>query len=695
MTVTNYVVPHEGFGDPRRLSVNNVDPDLFIELLAEAGDSQQVTVTLCGHSSSGFRVRHNDTVVGTISVAQSADYSELDWIMSSGLSPQVTATVSLCQDCEDDTTPVFEVLLPEPGLCVPGNNPPAERWGLLEGDTPLHVTDFDTPDHALPNQSAHLLVRVENKHGMFRRYIQLFVDTTLIATISSGEAEWLAQSITDLDREGLIAVTRAYYSVDNGRPKLTIFTHDATTGGVPVLKTAGVLAAASAGTAIAVARAEAKGATSPSPFVGAAPSPHSPTISLSPMESAAKTASLGSKFAEAGAGLKLACAASVAVIIGGTANFAASLVSLNSSQEHVTGSALEAYNNPHINPRAAGDVNAADSTGVEDPEWSDESTSHDTKPDRFWDIPSRLRDALPHESRDASSGDTTVLADVPTGSARVTGTGTRSDATPERSDSNPRREGRTSPTAKTTRAQKSAHRTATQDAPRHRERHGTDSDSAPIRGTDRGTAGTAGTAATAARPTHQAQPQPKATPKPTPKPTLKPSGPTVAPAPSKASPQPAPRPAPQPAQTPTAPIGQDRTPSDQDRSPIGQDRTASEEGQVIVPFVPTLPPHATGTDEPTPDIPEDVTVIPAAPLKPAATVEPSTPVSTPQEPTPAPSAAEEPTTAPSATQEPTTEEPTPVPSATEKPTTEEPTPAPSATQEPTTCLLYTSPSPRD
>ncbi|MCQ9676668.1 hypothetical protein [Corynebacterium sp. BF-R-2] len=668
MTVTNYVVPHAGFGDPRHLTVDNVNPDLFLELLAEAGDSHEVTVTLCGHSSSGFRVRHDDTVVGVVSAAQSADYGELDWVMLAGLSPQVTARVSLCLDCEDDTTPVVEVLLPEPGLCVPSNNPPADRWHLLEGDTPLRITDFEISDDALSNHSAHLLVRVENKRGLFQHHIQVFADTTLIATIPYEEAEWLAHAITNVNREDLVAVTRAYYSVDNGTPTLTLFIPNDTTSGSPFLKTAGALAAATAGAAVAAARAEANGASSPTPFVGASPSPHSPVISLNSMDDAASTASFGSKFAAASTGLKLASAASVAIIIGGTANFAASLVSLNSSQEHITGSALEVYNNPHINPRAADDENTADSTGVEGPEWSEKSAVLGVDSELLWDGPSPLRDVVSQgfrnpsadessDSATAASGraaDTTALLDVPRGTAQATGAG----AAPERNDRGAHREGRTSPTSKATEAHTSPRRTATQDAPRRRERLGAESDSAPIRDSD------SGAAATAARPTRQAQPKPSVTRKPTPTAQAKPTPPkaTTQPAPTTtsraAATQPTYAPQPRPTYVPYVP---QPTPS----APTEQDRSTPEEGQVVVPFVPTLPPHGSGTDEPAPEISEDVTVIPAAPLEPAATVEPSTPVSTPQEPTPVPSAAEEPTPVPSAA-----EEPTPAPSAAEEPTPE-------------------------
>lgn len=60
MTVTNYVVPHRGFGEPRRLTVDTVNPEMFLKLLSLAEDSH-LPVTLCGHSSSGFRVRMERT----------------------------------------------------------------------------------------------------------------------------------------------------------------------------------------------------------------------------------------------------------------------------------------------------------------------------------------------------------------------------------------------------------------------------------------------------------------------------------------------------------------------------------------------------------------------------------------------------------------------------------------------------------
>ena len=121
MTVTNYVVPHSGFGEPRRLTVDAVNPEMFLQLLSLA-DNNHLNVTLCGHSSSGFRVRYEDDIVGVIPASQSADYTELDWIISAGLTPQATAEISLREDAVEETVPVFEVLLPELRYKFPRHN---------------------------------------------------------------------------------------------------------------------------------------------------------------------------------------------------------------------------------------------------------------------------------------------------------------------------------------------------------------------------------------------------------------------------------------------------------------------------------------------------------------------------------------------------------------------------------------------
>lgn len=182
MTVTNYVVPHHGFGTPRRLTVDTVNPEMFLQLLSLA-ESSHLPVTLSGHSSTGFRVHHGEDIVGVIPASQAADYSELDWIIDAGLTPQATAEIALREDAAEETIPAFEVLLPEPGLCVPLNIPPAQRWGMLSGQRALHITEFAVPASSLPTHPAHLLVRLTNNRHFFRRSIEVHLDDELVATI--------------------------------------------------------------------------------------------------------------------------------------------------------------------------------------------------------------------------------------------------------------------------------------------------------------------------------------------------------------------------------------------------------------------------------------------------------------------------------------------------------------------------------
>ena len=288
MTNTNFVVPHHGFGDPCRLSVHNINPEVFLSMFEEADTSHLIPVTLCGHSSSGFRVRHDDTVVGTISVDQSHPYSELDWIIAAGLRPQVMASISMCRNCADDgddTVPYFDVLLPPPGLCVPSNNPPEQRWGLLDGDAALRTTDFTIPAKELPDHADHVLVTLKNRWHLFLRSVQVFVDNALVATIPHNKAGWLADTIAGYNHEGLIAVARAYYAVEDGTPSLTIYASESNAPSTLALGSAGVLTAATVGmTELATARAKA---------AAASPAPDAPetTTSTAPSSATTSTAS--------------------------------------------------------------------------------------------------------------------------------------------------------------------------------------------------------------------------------------------------------------------------------------------------------------------------------------------------------------------------------------------------------------------
>ncbi|WP_339017137.1 hypothetical protein R3O64_00955 [Corynebacterium hesseae] len=341
MTVTNYVVPHSGFGEPRRLTVDAVNPEMFLQLLSLA-DNNHLNVTLCGHSSSGFRVRYEDDIVGVIPASQSADYTELDWIISAGLTPQATAEISLREDAVEETVPVFEVLLPEPGLCVPINVPPAQRWGMLDGDRALRITDFSAPTRSLPKHPAHLLVRLTNSRRFFRRAIEIHLDDKLIATVPRDQATWLSDTIAGFKHEGLIAIARAYFTPDDKSPALTVYSEEGTPDAHVAVGAAGVIAAAAGAVAATATNTDrAHAATAPVGGFQATGTAHTASSAATQgaqvlsLKSFGTAATVGSKIAAASTGVKLVCAASVAVIIGGTASFVSSVHALHSAPNQV------------------------------------------------------------------------------------------------------------------------------------------------------------------------------------------------------------------------------------------------------------------------------------------------------------------------------------------------------------------------
>ncbi|MCG7260325.1 hypothetical protein MHJ96_03230 [Corynebacterium aurimucosum] len=372
MTVTNYVVPHSGFGEPRRLTVDAVNPEMFLQLLSLA-ENNRLPVSLCGHSSSGFRVRYEDDIVGVIPASQSADYTELDWIIDAGLTPQATAEISLHEDAVEETIPAFEVLLPEPGLCVPINVPPAQRWGMLDGDRALRITDFSAPTRSLPKRPAHLLVRLTNSRHFFRRAIEVRLDDKLIATVPRDRATWLSDTIAGFKHEGLIAIARAYFTPDDESPALTVYSTEGTPDTHVAVGTAGVIAAA-AGAAAATATNTDRAHAAIAPIGGfqatgtahTASSAATQGAQVLSLKSFGTAATVGSKITAASAGVKLACAASVAVIIGGTASFVSSVHALHSAPDQVADSALKEHTTALFAPGPAKNTEAHNTLSADD-----------------------------------------------------------------------------------------------------------------------------------------------------------------------------------------------------------------------------------------------------------------------------------------------------------------------------------------
>ena len=362
MTVTNYVVPHRGFGQTRRLAVDAVSPETFLQLMSVTEDDL-LPITLCGHSSSGFRVRHEGDIVGVIPASQSAGYTELDSIISAGLTPQATAEIALREDAAGETTPVFEVLLPEPGLCVPLNIPPAQRWGMLNGDRALCITEFSSTARSLPKHSAQLLVHLKNTRNFFRRAVEVRLDDELIATIPRDQATQLSDTIAGFKHEGLMAIARAYFAPDAASPTLTVYTEEGTPDTNFAVGTAGVIAAAVGAVAATLANtdkahaaiAPAGGFQTTSTAQGSGSTATQGAQALS-LNSAGAAATAGTNIAVASTGLKIACAASAAVLVGGTASFISSVHAQDPAQDDVTDSVLEGYTTSLSASRPAADT---------------------------------------------------------------------------------------------------------------------------------------------------------------------------------------------------------------------------------------------------------------------------------------------------------------------------------------------------
>ncbi|MGY0887877.1 hypothetical protein ACW675_11125 [Corynebacterium aurimucosum] len=403
MTVTNYVIPHSGFGISRRLAVNAVDPETFLQLLSLA-EADRLGITLCGHSKSGFRVRYREDIVGIIPAAQSADYAELDSIIDAGLTPQATAEITLREDTAEETIPEFEVLLPEPGLCVPHNIPPAQRWGMLKGERALHITEFSTTTRTLPEHPAHLLVCLSNSRRLFRRAIEVRLDDELIATIPRDQAPHLSDTIAGFKHEGLIAIARAYYTPDTESPTLTVYTENGTPDTNFAVGTASVIAVAAGAVAATVASADK---------ARAAIAPASGLQATGAAEATSSAATAGTQIAVASTGLKLACVASTAVLIGSTTAYVSSLHSPKVSHDHATGPESEGYTTSLHAPSLAksAETDSVLSTGAEVPETSAtaarrESQAHPSE------LHSPKRVTFPHPGETAAPSGSTDLKEL-------------------------------------------------------------------------------------------------------------------------------------------------------------------------------------------------------------------------------------------------------------------------------------------
>ena len=325
MKSANYMVPDHGFGNANYIPIQEVNPDFLVDLMEKAGtDQPEIKVNLSGSSKEGFRVRYQDTTIGHLEKSDVSAYTELDWIIDAGLHPLVTARIAMVE-MDGERWPSFDVQLPAPGLCVPANNPPAERWALLPGSTPATITNFQPKMDVFPEEAQHFLVTLRARRFLRHRAVAVLVDGVQIASLDREDTRRLADTVLEYQQNGLLAVARAYYCMEDSKPRLVVYadTEDTAKRAVVV----GTLTAASMGlSAVAAARAEAAEHASIR-FFGYT---NKQAAALMTSQTASTTL-IGSNV-----GLKLGAAASTAVILGGGANLATSLFSLDKQEREAT-----------------------------------------------------------------------------------------------------------------------------------------------------------------------------------------------------------------------------------------------------------------------------------------------------------------------------------------------------------------------
>ena len=330
------MVPNHGFGDVNQIPIQEVSPDFLVELMEESGSEQPaVEVNLTGSSAEGFRVRYEDTTIGYLEREEAAAYTELDWIIDAGLRPLVTAHVTMVE-FDGEEWPSFDVELPAPGLCVPVNNPPAERWAMLPGTTAAAITQFQSKMDVFPESAEHFLVTLHARRFFGRRSVNVAVDGVQIASLSRDDAHRLADTVSSYQNSGLLAVARAYYCMDEGKPRLVVYADEQSDDKRAVVAgVAGAATAASMGlSAVAAARAEAQEHTNVN-FFG---STNNEVAALMSSQASSMPLVGGS------AGLKLVAAASAAIIVGGGANLAASIFSVDEqAREEATEAQSHSY----------------------------------------------------------------------------------------------------------------------------------------------------------------------------------------------------------------------------------------------------------------------------------------------------------------------------------------------------------------
>ena len=305
------------------LPVGDVSPEVFSELLeSTAAEGGYFSAELGPRTAQkGFAVRIDDSLVGHLSAADSQAYALFDWILSAGLHPHATAHVSMT-DASGEEWPTLNLLLPAPHLCIPANNPPAQRWTMLPGETTATMTEFSKDVTGFPQTDEHYLVSLRTRGFLRQKAVDVYVNSTFLGSLPRDAAREIAPAVLDCTKSGRLAIAHGYfhYNADD-RPALTIYAHNAANkhhAGLVLGIVAGGAAIMSAATA---ARAQAAPAVPGGTTAGATTAGASATSGFS------VTSAAGAAGASGAVTSNLLAAAGVAVLVGGGATVATNLLS--------------------------------------------------------------------------------------------------------------------------------------------------------------------------------------------------------------------------------------------------------------------------------------------------------------------------------------------------------------------------------
>ena len=336
-----YVVPDHGFGVIHNLPIADVSPEIFSDLLESTAAKNGYLSAKLGPRTAeeGFAVRIDDSLVGHLSAADSQAYALFDWILSAGLRPRATAHVSMT-DASGEEWPTLNLLLPAPHLCIPANNPPAQRWTMLPGETTATMTEFSKDVTGFPQTDEHYLVSLRTRGFLRRNTVDVYINSTFLGSLPRNAAREIAPAVLDCTKTGRLAIAHGYfhYNADD-RPALTIYAHNATNkhhAGLVLGVVAGGTAIMSAATA---ARAQAASAVPGSTTAGAT------TADVSATSGFSVTSAAGTAGASGAVTSNLLAAAGVAVLVGGGTTVTTDLLSddeaLSDTNAHSTAPAPE------------------------------------------------------------------------------------------------------------------------------------------------------------------------------------------------------------------------------------------------------------------------------------------------------------------------------------------------------------------